>query len=114
MALSPGEDELGAAVEELRGAHPSLGAVKLLIQLRADHPEWAVSEKRLRKMLQARSEVGLIAHTGLDPSLDVSIAPKVKVEMFGGGKGKGLVAREGILKGELVWQEDPWIVTADP
>lgn len=56
----------------------------------------------------------LVADTGLDPTIDTAkIAPKIKVKMFKGGKGKGLVAREKILMGELVWSEEPWIVTAD-
>ena len=34
--------------------------------------------------------------------------------MFGGEKGKGLIAKEKIERGDVVWQEEPWIVTADP
>ena len=134
QAISPSDEALTPAVKELREAHPALGVPKLLAQLKSSRPEWLVSEKRLRKVLASlasppsrevstgaeatggdASKADLVAATGLDPSIDVgAIAPKVKVKMFGHGKGKGLVAREKILQGEVVWQEEPWIVTADP
>jgi hypothetical protein len=127
--VSPPDDELAPVVERLRSQNPSLGIAKLLVQLKTEQPGWAVSEKRLRKVLQglpggadaangqhqASGETVLVAETGLDPTVDVAqIAPKVKVKMFGGGKGKGLVAKEKILQGDVLWQEEPWIATADP
>jgi len=130
MATIPSDEVLIIAVTSLRDAHPSLGIAQLLQQLKTDHPDWAVSEKRLRKVMsmssaattslatagvsQTNDEPGLIAVTGLDTTLNVTeIAPKVKARLFGGEKGKGLVAREKILEGEVIWQEEPWIVTAD-
>ncbi|ORX41271.1 hypothetical protein BD324DRAFT_648148 [Kockovaella imperatae] len=125
---SPPSDELFLPfVTTVRRDHPSLGIPKLLALLKTQQPEWSVSEKRLRKAVQSLTldeqgresmdEPGLVATTGLDPSitsLAASTAPKVKVRMFGGEKGKGLVARERIHKGEVVWQEEPWIVTSSP
>ncbi|KAE8541065.1 putative protein lysine methyltransferase SET5 [Cryptococcus gattii VGV] len=124
-AISPSDDILLPALASLRESHPDKGILKLLAQLKIDHPEWAVSEKRFRKALQLAPSPGsgeadpnekvLVADTGLDPSIDVkSIAPKVEVKMFAGGKGKGLVAKEGLKQGEMLWQEEPWIVTSDP
>ena len=123
--LSPRDDALITAASDLRLVYPTLGIAKLLIQLKSLHPEWMVSEKRFRKVLQtapidegslkSQSETGLVAVTGIDPSVDVArLAPKVKVKMFGGEKGKGLVAKDKILMGDVLWQEEPWIVTADP
>ncbi|KAK8844659.1 hypothetical protein IAR55_006506 [Kwoniella newhampshirensis] len=135
--IFPAEDALNPAVSDLKTAHPSLGITKLFAQLKIDHPDWTVSEKRFRKALQSVAgsttvsngtpassngdassstlESVLIADTGMDPSIDIaSIAPKVKVKMFSGGKGKGLVAKERLQQGEVLWQEEPWIVTADP
>jgi hypothetical protein len=127
--VSPSDDELAPVVEHLRSQNPSLGIAKLLVQLKTEQPGWAVSEKRLRKISQAlpggadptngqhqeSGETVLVAETGLDPTIDVAqIAPQVKVKMFGGGKGKGLVAKEKILQGDVLWQEEPWIATADP
>ena len=129
----PSDDELSPLVTSLKASHPDLGIAKLLAQLKLDHPTFSVSEKRLRKVLtqaqspnpQANGQVSdsqiskdgskdLIADTGLDSTIDWSIAPKVKVKMFKEGKGKGLVAREKILEGEALWSEDPWITTTSP
>jgi hypothetical protein len=130
----PTDDELKPIVLALREARPSLGIAKLLAQLKADNPTISVSEKRLRKVLQPTTasatgdaskttetdgqEQGgtkeLIANTGIDKSINWSIAPKVKVKMFKSGRGKGLVAREKILEGEVIWSEDPWIATTSP
>lgn len=130
----PSDDELTPIVTSLKASYPELGVAKLLAQLKIDHPTISVSEKRLRKVLaqtqaQASSTNGdgqvtgpeskdgskdLIAETGLDTTIDWSIAPKVKVKMFKEGKGKGLVAREKILEGEALWSEDPWITTTSP
>ena len=132
--VTPSEDELHTTVVKLRADHPALGIGKLHAQLKVDQPTWAMSEKRFRKALQALAPTTtngdgtdnsndsqkdlkvteLVAETGLDPTIDTAaVAPKVKVKMFKGGKGKGLVARENILEGEILWAEDPWIVTAD-
>lgn len=131
---SPSDDELRTAVVRVRDANPDLGILKLWAALKAE-AGWAVSEKRFRKTL---AEVGgsasgggaaapakrgravsrddeLVAHTALDTTIDVaSIAPKVKVKMFGGTKGKGLVAKSKIEEGEWLWQEEPWLAVSDP
>ncbi|TYJ56672.1 hypothetical protein B9479_002602 [Cryptococcus floricola] len=132
--ISPPDEELIITTKELRAAHPDKGILKLLAQLKLDRPEWSVSVKRFRKAHSATSdgegstpgasqsavtgdkgEKPLIADTGLDPSVDVaSLAPKVEVKMFKGGKGKGLVAKDALEMGEMLWQEEPWIVTSDP
>lgn len=135
----PSDEDLSPLVTSLKASYPDLGIAKLLAQLKIDHPTYSVSEKRLRKVLAQtlpstnsvdtnateesskkggkKSEDGskdLIAETGLDSTIDWSIAPKVKVKMFKDGKGKGLVAREKILEGEALWSEDPWITTTSP
>lgn len=123
--VSPADDELSTAVASLKAASPELGITKVLARLRSDNPSWSVSEKRLRKVLaqlqgesapasggtQGESSHDLIADTGLDTTIDWSVAPKVKVKMFKDGKGKGLVAREKIQEGEMIWSEDPWVAT---
>jgi hypothetical protein len=128
---SPSDEALLPVVIHLRDSNASFGAIKLLHELRIQHPEWVISEKRIRKILQSlttttssrngeegdavANEMGLIADTGVDASINIaSIAPKIKVRMFGGEKGKGLVVKEKVQQGEVLWQEDPWVVTADP
>jgi hypothetical protein len=131
MSVSPSDEELYTCITQLRSQHPVTGILKLLSQLKLDQPTWTVSEKRFRKALQhvsvdnegdAKEAPGelddtkpseLDVTTGLDPTVDATVAPKVKVKMFKGGKGKGLVAREKLLEGEILWTEEPWIVTAD-
>nr|XP_018266259.1 uncharacterized protein I303_00234 [Kwoniella dejecticola CBS 10117]OBR88417.1 hypothetical protein I303_00234 [Kwoniella dejecticola CBS 10117] len=153
ITVTPTDTELQEQATLLRESHPALGVGKLLAQLKIDHPDWSVSEKRFKKFVSVTSSAGsdatnvnvnangngngdtigltststsvsqskstgddaLIAKTGIDHSIDVSkIAPKVKVKMFNvDGKGKGLVAKEKLQMGELLWQEDPWIVTND-
>jgi len=124
---SPDDDQLLRAVQELRAANPSLGIPKFLSLVKSSNPGWLISEKRLRKVLQMMSsnekvknsenmptEADLIATTGLDESINWADAPKVKVKMFSGGKGKGLIAKAKIMMGEVLWQEEPWIVSPDP
>lgn len=99
-------------VHSIRASEPDLGLLKVLNTLRTQNSTWSISEKRLRTILQKANV--LSTSTALDSTLDISqIAPKVEARLLK-GRGKGLVAKEKILKGEVVWQENPWIVTADP
>lgn len=118
--VSPSDDDLARAASEARSENPTLGIVKVLALVKERHPQWTVSEKRLRKFLSPVSAGTqgktheLKAQTGLDQSIDTTkLAPKVDVRLWEGVKGKGLVARAEILQGEVLWQEEPWIVTAD-
>lgn len=113
--MVPSDGELLSAYHTAKAQNPSYGISRLHAALKQTSPEWAVSEKRLRKLVAVPTEeAGLVADTGLDPTLDISaIAPKLKARLFSGEKGKGLVAREKIQQGEVVWSEEPWIVTAD-
>lgn len=134
MSASPSEDDLKAALHALRKAFPSLGAAKLHAQLLAQHPEWTVSEKRTRKILQ---QEGLVlspisaqnqgpAPPGLNGAddnyprsqlvegLDIrKWTTKAEVRHFGRKKGKGLVASEDIAEGEVVWKEDPFVLAPE-
>lgn len=113
----PSDDAIAAFVEAARVAEPGLGYLKIYAALKRDHPDWSLSEKRFKKVAQTSSSsdgTALVARTGLDPSIRVQdVAPKVDIKLFPGGKGKGLVAKAKIYKGEVLWQEDPWVSTAD-
>jgi hypothetical protein len=111
----PTEDELKDALAGLRAEHPTLGIPKLHALLTAAHADWSVSEKRARKVLQG---AGLTVaprttypRSGVIRDLDVrKWTAKVEVHNFGKERGKGLVAKEEIGDGEVIWKEDPWVV----
>ncbi|KAG6866311.1 hypothetical protein C0991_005778 [Blastosporella zonata] len=121
---TPTEDELKAALVALKIRFPSLGIAKTHSVLLASYPDWLVSEKRTRKVLQSE---GLILDTpiyqGADmiypssrliPDLDIPRwTSKVQVRYYDKRKGKGLVATEDIKEGEIIWREDPFILSPE-
>lgn len=120
MTTAPPEDELVKVVKELRLEHPSLGAPKLLVILRQKNPEWSLSEKRLRKILQQENLVTTTALANvypvskIDDRVDPSIwTSQVSIKQFDKVKGKGLVAKQKLMAGEILWKEDPWIFASD-
>lgn len=133
MPVSPPDEALKDVLRALRAENPTLGTAKLQAQLLVEHPEWSVSEKRVKKLLAAQNllvappppkdgsskqKSGRTAQNGDTepyPSSKVieglNVAQwtkKVKVVDFGVPKGKGLVVTEDIKKGEDVWKEDPF------
>lgn len=134
MPFAPNEEELLAALVELRRANPTLGVAKLHALLLASHEDWIVSLKRTTKVLK---EAGLTLQSSLQApspgtnnpsgsdrqlwpssqvmaSLDVTkYSSKVEVKYFDKEKGKGLVAKDEIKEGEVIWKEDPWIVAPE-
>ena len=64
--ISPPEEDLKAVVASLKKEHPSLGIAKLHALLLSENPSWAVSEKRLRRILKNSNPDGLeCATTGI-------------------------------------------------
>jgi hypothetical protein len=141
-SISPGEEDLTTAVAPLKKAHPALGIAKLHALLLSEHPSWTVSEKRLRRVLkntasssdptQHESSAGEpvgpsgsssgseAAHARVYPSstlvegLDVSRwTNAIEVKYFDKIKGKGLVAKEPISEGQVVWKEDPFVIAPE-
>lgn len=138
-SISPGEEVLATVVASLKNEHPALGIAKLHALLLSENPSWTVSEKRLRRILKnstsdpstspgtgpgpsssSSSETYRDAHAHLYPSstlvegLDVSQwTTAVEVKYFDEKKGKGLVAKEPIPEGQLVWKEDPFIIAPE-
>lgn len=134
--IVPSEPELLAALVDLRAQNPALGITKLHALLLAGHPEWTVSAKRTKKILQSEglalgppSNQDLEKHKadgsapGADSPFPVSKlvegldvakwTSKVEVKYFGRSKGKGLVAKERIAEGEVVWKEDPFVLAPE-
>ncbi|KAJ1300730.1 hypothetical protein OPQ81_002374 [Rhizoctonia solani] len=113
MGVVPTDDELTGAVRSLRTSNAGIGVPKLLFALLSSQPEWSVSEKRLRKVIQRlKSEEGtsLYPTSSLNSALDISkYSTKIKPVLFGPEKGKGLVAVQDIDAGEVLWREDPFV-----
>ena len=115
--VSPNESDLTVALVKLRAQNPTLGIGKLHALLVTAHPDWIVSEKRTKKVLQNE---GLVLappnqnhNHDVKPSnedvpmptsrvvegLDVAKwTSKVEVKYLGKSKGKGLVATERIAE----------------
>ncbi|PPQ95821.1 hypothetical protein CVT26_015930 [Gymnopilus dilepis] len=127
MPFSPPEEELTQAVIDLKSKNPQLGISKVHALLLQSHPDWIVSEKRTRKVLQHQ---GLIVSPALatssipEPavypsskiiySLDIhQWSPKIAVKYFNKKKGKGLIAVSDIEEGESIWREDPFIIAPE-
>ena len=67
LTTSPPEEDLKAAVTSLKNEHPTLGIAKLHALLLSENPSWAVSEKRLRRILKTSGSDGPLAqHQGLE------------------------------------------------
>lgn len=50
----------------------------------------------------------------LNNQLDVSqLSQKIEVRYFDKVKGKGLIAKEDIGEGEVIWKEDPFVVAPE-
>ncbi|OSX58018.1 hypothetical protein POSPLADRAFT_1049746 [Postia placenta MAD-698-R-SB12] len=133
--LSPSEDELRRALIALRADNPSLGIAKLHALLLSTHSAWAVSEKRTRKILQneglvltsnrsttrstsdqsaASTDVKKFPLSALVEGLDISKwTSKIEVKYFDKIKGKGLVAKEKLSQGEVIWKEDHFVLAPE-
>ena len=125
--ISPPEDALKSAVLSLRNEHPTLGVTKLHVLLLSEHPEWTVSEKRLRRMMTAEgltlqrkvtAAAATAAHiypsSALIEGLDVSKwTAAVSIKYFDKQRGKGLIAKEAISEGQVIWKEDPFIIAPE-
>ncbi|KAG8215343.1 hypothetical protein J3R82DRAFT_8938 [Butyriboletus roseoflavus] len=120
------EVELRAALISLKKEKPTFGVAKIHTLLLEAHPTWAVSEKRVRKILQSEGLIATEKDNGTGPtiasypvsrlnkSLDVTKwSSKVKVHYFNAIKGKGLIATEKISEGEVLWKEDPFILAPE-
>ena len=125
--LSPLEEDLKTAVVSLKKEHPTLGIAKLHALLLSENPTWTVSEKRLRRILK-NSDSDTPAGGGPSPTTGTHVYPSstlvegldiakwttaVEVRYFDKRKGKGLVAKEPISEGQVVWKEDPFVIAPE-
>jgi hypothetical protein len=120
----PSDTDLKDAIVKIKEVNPSAGIAKVHHLVREHYPDWTVSEKRTRKILQGE---GLIVPPAITENveniypasrvisgLDVSKwSNKIYVQKFGKKKGKGLCASEPIAEGELIWKEDPYVLAPE-
>jgi hypothetical protein len=132
-SISPPEEDLKTAIASLKNEHPTLGIAKLHVLLLSENPSWTVSEKRLRRILKnsdsqqqglgldatangpsTTSETHLYPSSALVEGLDVNKwTTAIEVKYFDRRKGKGLVAKEPIHEGQVVWKEDPFVIAPE-
>lgn len=121
----PTEEELVSAIQQIKLETPEAGIKTVTNQILKNEPNWQVSEKRVKKFMQAsgltQSGVKEPVKSGLadDPSVPVSfIDPKldfksvsdaVIARMVDPVTGKGLFAARDIQKDEILFTETPFI-----
>ncbi|TFK20659.1 SET domain-containing protein [Coprinopsis marcescibilis] len=127
MPIPPAEDVLTRKIVDLKTQNPTLGIAKIHALLLKECPDWLVSEKRTKKILQNEGLTAIANKPGsqpaahhvhptsrLIPNLDMSKwTSKVRVKMFDKVKGKGLVSAVDMQEGDLIWKEDPFIVAPE-
>lgn len=127
MPTVPTEIELRAALVNIKSKNQALGISKIHAVLVSSFPDWAVSEKRTRKVLQqeglvisnssgkiGENEVSVYPSSRIIPDLDVTKwSTKVTVKYFDKKKGKGLVATTDIGNNEIIWKEEPFIIAPE-
>jgi hypothetical protein len=114
LKVLPSDDDLKIALLDIKSQNPSLGIAKTHALLLSEHPTWSVSEKRVRKVLQAEglllpstppvdgTKGKIYPSSKLIDKLEVSKwSTKVLATYFDKAKGKGLVAKERIVEGEI-------------
>ncbi|KAF5329350.1 hypothetical protein D9619_008932 [Psilocybe cf. subviscida] len=128
--ITPTEEELKLALINLKTLNPGTGISKIHALLLKTYPEWLVSEKRTKKIMQfyglvsqsmpPLNEANIPAEPPMFPqsrvidSLDVyQWTSKVAVKYFDKKKGKGLITVTDIEEGETIWREDPFIIAAE-
>ncbi|KAF8999845.1 hypothetical protein BDQ17DRAFT_1360508 [Cyathus striatus] len=122
MSISPPDDVVKSALVSLKAENPTLGISKIHALLLSTHPDWTVSEKRTRKILQSEGLVvspnpqgiSIYPSSRIVRSLDLRRwTPKAEVKYFDKRKGKGLVATVDIEEGEAIWKEDPYALAPE-
>lgn len=117
QVVIPHERQVVDAVVTLWKEDPStesLGGAKLHALVKKKHPNWQVSEKRVKALLK---QYGLAASGDQTPftyAKDITSLPTPNVTfpdcvnlVMTSKRGKGLYAKKSLKKGELLWEEGP-------
>ncbi|KAI0297053.1 hypothetical protein B0F90DRAFT_1876045 [Multifurca ochricompacta] len=98
--ISPPEEYLKSAVVSLKKDHPSLGIAKFHTLLLSENPTWTVSEKRLRRILNAKASY--YSHRSNNNNNNTK-KPLLQLDL------RALPISEG----QIVWKEDPFIIAPE-
>lgn len=124
----PSEEELVLAIQNIKLSTPEAGIKTVTNQILKNEPQWQVSEKRVKKYMQA-SGLTQSGHTAgkepvksgladdpsvpvsfIDPKLDFnSVSDAVVARMVDQVTGKGLFAKRDIKKDEILFTETPFV-----
>lgn len=91
----------------------SMGAGKLHALVKSRHPNWSLSEKRVKTLLKkfglnnsSDQQFNYSNEITSSPDPTLELPDKVKVLMTN-KRGKGLYSKANISKGDLIWEEQP-------
>ncbi|KAJ8660171.1 hypothetical protein O0I10_004030 [Lichtheimia ornata] len=121
--IIPSQDELLEAIQKIKISNPEYGIKKVTQQLSQDQTKWTVSEKRVKKLLQANGLTNTqqpvksgvaddpsIPVSFIDPKLDLqSVSTNVVAKMIDPVTGKGLFAARDIAANETIFEETPFM-----
>ena len=121
----PTEEELVSAIQSIKLETPEAGIKTVTSQILKKKPLWQVSEKRVKKFMQASGltqsgykepvKSGLaddpsVPVSFIDPKLDFnSVSDAVVARMVDPVTGKGLFAKRDIKKDETLFREQPFV-----
>ena len=132
--ISPSDDDLRAAIIKTKTANPSLGISKIRASVLSENPSWQLSENRVKKICQAEGLINAAPtptkekSEGTEKKKEKAVYPvskvvedldierwtgRVQVKYIDRRKGKGLFAKEKIAEGEVIWKEDPFIISPE-
>lgn len=125
--IVPSEEELISAIQAIKLDSPEAGIKTVTNQILNKEPSWQVSEKRVKKFMQASGltqsaqtvkepvKSGLaddpsVPVSFIDPKLDFkSVSDAVVARMVDQVTGKGLFAARDIKKDEILFTEKPFV-----
>ena len=91
----------------------SLGMSKLHALVKQKHPNWSISEKRVRSLLKQfglafnnQEQFTYAKEITSVMTPDIELPANVHIIMTS-KRGKGLYAKRDIAKGDLIWSEEP-------
>ncbi|KAI8969725.1 hypothetical protein BDB01DRAFT_840088 [Pilobolus umbonatus] len=116
--IIPDIDTLTTALDAIKLELPNAGTKTLFTQIQTRYPDWQVSDKRIKKIMQSKTKVmksGVpddpsVPVSFIDPQLDFkSVSDKVVARMIDPVTGKGLFAACDIKKDETIFTETPFV-----